>query len=112
MKIDLPPETRETLEDFFAVLVGYQLDGRLMLFQGLCSHREMIGAINVVHSIIGWQRGVEIFNQVTDRPKIEGWKNRDGTPRGWKFKDCNEAYRELTRENHHCYYCDLIPKTE
>jgi len=106
MKIELPDSTRKTLEEFFIALVEYQLEGRLMIFQGLLSHKEMIGAINVVQSVIGYERGMELIQKVTERPKTEGWKNN----KGWKFEDLNAAYRELTRPDHHCFYCDKIPK--
>jgi hypothetical protein len=102
MKLELPDTTRKILEEFFIALIEYQLEGRLMLFQGLCSHREMIGAINITQSIIGYQRGTELILQVQALPETQSWKNN----RGWKFKDLNVAYAELTKPDHHCFYCD------
>lgn len=102
MKIELLDQDRKALEEFFIALVEYQLQGRLMLFQGLCSHGEMIGALNATQTIIGYQRGIELILQVQERPETEAWKNN----KGWKFKDLNEAYRELTKPDHHCSYCD------
>lgn len=102
MKMELPDATRKTLEEFFTGLVEYQLQGRLMLFQGLCSHREMIGALNVIQSVIGYQRGIELILQVQGRPESEHWKDN----KGWKFKDLNAAYAELTKSDHCCSYCN------
>jgi hypothetical protein len=115
MKIELPDSTRKTLEDFFTALIEYQLEGRLMLFQGLCSHREMIGAINITQTIIGYQRGIELINEVTSRPETEAWKNNkrkggEPFPLVWKFKDLNEAYSELTKPEHACFYCKKVPE--
>lgn len=107
--MELSEPTRKTLEEFFVCLVEYQLAGRLMLFQGLCSHAEMVGAINVVQSIIGHARGVELVTTVTARPQTEGWKNRDGSNKGWKFVDLNAAYVELSRPDHKCDYCNKVP---
>src|SRR5262249_50707151 len=104
MKFELPDSTRKQLEEFFTALVGYHLEGRLMIFQGLLSHREMIGAINITQSIIGYQRGIELIQEVTSRPEREKWKDN----KGWKFKDLNVAYSELTRDGHSCSYCERI----
>lgn len=110
MKFDLPPPAQKSLEDFFIALVEYQLAGRLMIWQGLCGHLEMIGAINIVQSLVGYKRGTELIEQALKRPEVEGWKTRDGAPKGWPFKDLNAAYAEFKKPDHHCFYCDLVPK--
>jgi hypothetical protein len=95
MKIDLTDSSRKILEEFFGALVSYHLDGRLMIFQGLLSHKEMQGAINVIHSIIGWDAGNNIIKDIKIR-------------KSWKYKDLNEAYLEFDKSEHHCFYCDKI----
>jgi hypothetical protein len=85
----------EKIENDYKALVGYHLDGRLMLFGGLCSHDQMEGAIIAFGAIIGSPRRDELNKEVE---QMAGAK--------WKYPTLSDASKEFYKLGHTCFYCE------